>query len=132
MTNSVVSPRAGRGAETFQYDAIGRLIGHASDLGAFTLGYLGQTGQITSRQLASSVPQAEKDIHDHPTPGSIPISGTKWSGDHGPIKEGVGAGPTDDVRIDSDGGIWVKQPDGKWTGPKTKRICWRIYRLGRC
>ena len=44
----------GAGAETFEYDAIGRLIGHASDLGAFTLGYLGQTGQITSRQLASS------------------------------------------------------------------------------
>jgi len=44
----------GAGAETFQYDAIGRLSNHASDLGAFTLGYLGQTGQITSRQLASS------------------------------------------------------------------------------
>lgn len=44
----------GAGAETFQYDTIGRLSGHASDLGAFTLGYLGQTGQIASRQLASS------------------------------------------------------------------------------
>lgn len=42
------------GAETFQYDAIGRLSGHASDLGSFTLAYLGQTGQIASRQLASS------------------------------------------------------------------------------
>jgi len=44
----------GSGAETLQYDAIGRLITHASDLGSFTLAYLGQTGQITSRQLASS------------------------------------------------------------------------------
>ncbi len=44
----------GAGAETFQYDAIGRLAGHGSDLGTFTLGYLGQTDQITSRQLASS------------------------------------------------------------------------------
>ena len=44
----------GAGAETFHYDAIGRLITHASDLGAFTLGYLGQTGQLTSRTLASS------------------------------------------------------------------------------
>jgi RHS repeat-associated protein len=44
----------GAGAETFQYDAIGRLAVHANDLGSFTLGYLGQTGQITSRQLASS------------------------------------------------------------------------------
>ncbi len=42
------------GAETFGYDAIGRLTSHASDLGAFALAYLGQTGQITSRQLASS------------------------------------------------------------------------------
>jgi len=45
---------SGAGAETFHYDAIGRLITHASDLGAFTLGYLGQTGQLTSRTLASS------------------------------------------------------------------------------
>jgi len=45
---------AGEGAETFGYDAIGRLVSHASDLGAFTLAYLGQTGQITGRQLASS------------------------------------------------------------------------------
>jgi RHS repeat-associated protein len=44
----------GAGAETFQYDAIGRLTTHASDLGSFTLAYLGQTGQITGRQLASS------------------------------------------------------------------------------
>lgn len=45
---------AGAGAETFQYDAIGRLINHASDLGAFTLSYLGQTSQITGRQLANA------------------------------------------------------------------------------
>jgi YD repeat-containing protein len=45
---------AGAGAETFAYDAIGRLTTHASDLGSFTLSYLGQTGQITSRALASS------------------------------------------------------------------------------
>jgi YD repeat-containing protein len=44
----------GAGAETFQYDAIGRLSVHANDLGTFTLGYLGQTDQIASRQLASS------------------------------------------------------------------------------
>ena len=44
----------GAGAETFQYDAIGRLTIHANDLGTFNLGYLGQTDQIASRQLASS------------------------------------------------------------------------------
>jgi hypothetical protein len=45
---------AGSGVETFQYDAIGRLTTHASDLGSFTFTYLGQTGQVTSRQRASS------------------------------------------------------------------------------
>src|SRR6185312_4899307 len=45
---------SGAGAETFHYDAIGRLTTHASDLGSFTLGYLGQTGQLASRTLASS------------------------------------------------------------------------------
>jgi RHS repeat-associated protein len=45
---------AGAGAETFGYDAIGRQISHVNDLGAFALSYLGQTGQITTRQLASA------------------------------------------------------------------------------
>ncbi|BBU64376.1 hypothetical protein MSC49_43110 (plasmid) [Methylosinus sp. C49] len=45
---------SGSGAETFQYDAIGRLTGHASDLGSFTPSYLGQTDQITQRQLLNS------------------------------------------------------------------------------
>ncbi|MFD1985439.1 RHS repeat-associated core domain-containing protein [Mesorhizobium newzealandense] len=45
---------AGAGTEIFGYDMIGRVIGHTSDLGSFTLSYLGQTGQIANRQLASS------------------------------------------------------------------------------
>jgi RHS repeat-associated protein len=45
---------AGAGAETFGYDAIGRVTNHTDDLGAFALTYLGQTPQITQRQLASS------------------------------------------------------------------------------
>lgn len=45
---------AGAGAETFGYDAIGRLISHDSDLGAFSLTYLGQTRQITQRQLVNT------------------------------------------------------------------------------
>ena len=45
---------AGASAETLQYDAIGRLTSDTNDLGAFALSYLGQTGQITLRQLASS------------------------------------------------------------------------------
>jgi hypothetical protein len=44
----------GQGAETFQYDALGRLVTRTSDLGSFTCGYLGQTGQLTSRTLAGS------------------------------------------------------------------------------
>ena len=45
---------AGGGAETFQYDAIGRKISHVNDLGSFTLSYLGQTNQVTQRQLANT------------------------------------------------------------------------------
>ena len=45
---------AGGGPETFGYDTIGRLSSHGSDLGQFTLGYLGQTGQITGNQLGGS------------------------------------------------------------------------------
>lgn len=42
---------AGGGPETFGYDAIGRLVDHASDLGAFKISYLGQTSQRTVQQL---------------------------------------------------------------------------------
>jgi hypothetical protein len=45
---------AGSGPETFSYDQIGRLSEHGDDLGSFTLSYLGQTGQISQRQLAGS------------------------------------------------------------------------------
>ncbi|WP_210251425.1 RHS repeat-associated core domain-containing protein [Neorhizobium sp. P12A] len=41
----------GSGPETFQYDAIGRVIAHSSDLGGFQTSYLGQTRQPTARQL---------------------------------------------------------------------------------
>lgn len=52
---------AGAGAETFGYDSIGRLTSHTSDLGSFTLSYLGQTGQIATRAPARtglSAPQS--------------------------------------------------------------------------
>ena len=42
----------GAPSESFQYDAIGRLIGHADALGKFALTYLGQTDQLTRRNLA--------------------------------------------------------------------------------
>jgi RHS repeat-associated protein len=45
---------SGAGAETFGYDSIGRLVTHVNDLGSFTSSYLGQTGQVVSRALASS------------------------------------------------------------------------------
>lgn len=49
------SDRTGASAETFQYDVLGRLTGRTNDLGAFTLGYLGQTDRVTTCQLASRV-----------------------------------------------------------------------------
>jgi RHS repeat-associated protein len=42
---------SGSGPETLQYDAIGRVNNHFSDLGAFQISYLGQTTQIKVRQL---------------------------------------------------------------------------------
>jgi hypothetical protein len=39
----------GNGSETNVYDAIHRLVGHTSDLGAFTLLYNGDSGQVASR-----------------------------------------------------------------------------------
>jgi RHS repeat-associated protein len=45
---------AGASAETFQYDALGRLTVHANDLGSFAFNYLGETSQLTTRQLANS------------------------------------------------------------------------------
>lgn len=42
---------SGSGTETWAYDAIGRVTNHSSDLGAFQMSYLGQTGQLTERQL---------------------------------------------------------------------------------
>ena len=44
----------GSAAETFGFDAIGRTTSHGSDLGAFTLSYLGQTAQVTQQALTST------------------------------------------------------------------------------
>jgi RHS repeat-associated protein len=41
----------GASPETFQYDAIGRLIGHTDALGKFAISYLGETGQMIGRHL---------------------------------------------------------------------------------
>lgn len=40
-------------SEGFSYDNIGRTIAHSTPLGMFTLGYLGQSKQLTSRALGS-------------------------------------------------------------------------------
>lgn len=45
---------AGSGPEGFQYDALGRLSSHTSDLGTFAYSYLGQTGQMVARSLNGS------------------------------------------------------------------------------
>jgi RHS repeat-associated protein len=41
--------------ESFTYDALGRTVSHTNALGNFTLGYLGQTGQLTGQHLANGV-----------------------------------------------------------------------------
>lgn len=45
---------SGAGTEDFQYDGIGRLTNHISDLGSFVTGYLGQTAQLTRRTLTGT------------------------------------------------------------------------------
>jgi RHS repeat-associated protein len=44
----------GAGQESWAFDDIGRLVAHDSDLGNFTLSYLGETDQITERALTGS------------------------------------------------------------------------------
>jgi hypothetical protein len=51
---------------------------------------------------------------NRPPAGSRPINQTDWSGDHGEIKQGVGAQGDDDVRISPTGEVWAKKPDGSW------------------
>ena len=45
----VVGMSVGGNAESFAYDAIGRLVTHADDLGTFTRTYLGETRQLTGQ-----------------------------------------------------------------------------------
>jgi len=53
---------------------------------------------------------AEDDstTQNKPPRGSKPIDETDWSGDHKGIKDGIGAGPADDVKISPDGHVWGK------------------------
>jgi RHS repeat-associated protein len=50
-----------------------------------------------------------------PPPGSVPISASPWSGDHGGIKGALGLGGRDSVFIDPEGNVWAEQPDGSWS-----------------
>ncbi len=52
---------------------------------------------------------------NRPPPGSVPISGSPWSGDHGGIKGALGLGGRDSVFIDPQGNVWVQRPDGSWS-----------------
>ncbi|WP_436897462.1 RHS repeat-associated core domain-containing protein [Acinetobacter gyllenbergii] len=56
----------------------------------------------------------EGEIADRPPTGSKPIDQTPWSGDHNEIKDGIGAGPRDNVKIDPKGDVWQQHPNGKW------------------
>lgn len=61
---------------------------------------------------------------DRPPPGSKGINETPWSGNHGEIKQGVGAPPDGKVRISPDGNVWVEGVDGKWSehGPASDYV----------
>lgn len=57
LTYDADSRLAGRnipgGNETFGYDAVNRMNSHVTPLGSFTLGYLGQTDQLTSQSVTN-------------------------------------------------------------------------------
>ena len=44
--------------------------------------------------------------------GSLPIDETKWSADHGAIKDCIGVFGNEDVFIDREGHVWLENPDG--------------------
>jgi RHS repeat-associated protein len=70
----------GAGPETIQYDAIGRPTQHASDLGQFALSYLGETGQITRRQLLPSGSNLSTSWSYLPNSGDRRLSGISNAG----------------------------------------------------
>jgi RHS repeat-associated protein len=61
------------------------------------------------------VNSTDADTQDNPPTGSKPIDQTPWSGDHGQIKDAIGAGGADNTRIDPAGNVWSQNPDGTWT-----------------
>ena len=72
------------------------------------LGALG--GYLIADRLSNVINSASR-----PPAGSLPISGTPWSGDHGRIKGALGLGGRDSVFIDPDGNVWAQHPDGSWS-----------------
>jgi RHS repeat-associated protein len=66
-------------------------------------------------QLYDYLAGDQSDRSSKPPPGSKGIDETEWSGDHREIKDGVGARPRDNVKIDPSGNVWRENPDGTWT-----------------
>jgi uncharacterized protein YcfJ len=62
----------------------------------------------------SSDDEGENTQNRLPT-GSRGINQTPWSGDHGEIKDNIGAGPDDNVFIDPNDHVWGENPDGTYT-----------------
>jgi RHS repeat-associated protein len=83
------------------------LIGGATalDIGA-TLTFIAGGAALIDRMFSNS---------NRPPPGSVPISDSPWSGDHGGIKDALGLGGRDSVFIDPQGNVWVQHPDGSWS-----------------
>ena len=54
------------------------------------------------------------EVQSKPPPDTVPIDGTKWSGDHQNIKGQSGAGAADNTRVGPTGEVWVQQPGGSW------------------
>ena len=63
---------------------------------------------------ATPPPGGGNDGQSKPPSDTLPIDGTKWSGDHANIKGQSQAGAATNVRVGPTGEVWVQQPDGSW------------------
>ena len=100
------------GGATFFGASAGAAVGAA---GGAALG--GTSGYIIGNTFCPNTGQVlnNEENQSNPPPGSKPIDETPWSGDHKDIKDGILAGPKDNVKIDPNGNVWGQNPDGSWT-----------------
>jgi hypothetical protein len=77
--------------------------------------YIARVGSNILEAISAILYAATGETRINPPAGSRPIDETPWSGDHRAIKDGIGAEPSDSVRISPDGDVWGENSDGSWS-----------------